>query len=137
VTVGRALGLIPGLVLATRASAQSIRPVDYLPLGQGAQWQYERTAGSGPTDLPLEVTDVTVAGRGTRYFVAVPGSAGNIGLRLEFTTDGSLRLRALHADLNQLLDDLPLDPSATADVQFSPPVLLGPAELVPGSTVAG
>jgi hypothetical protein len=65
----------------------------------------------------------------------VPGSAGNIGLRLEFTTDGSLRLRALQADLNQLLDDLPLDPSATADVQFSPPVLLGPAELVPGSTV--
>jgi len=39
VTVGRALGLIAGLV----PSAQSIRPADYLPLGQGAQWQYERT----------------------------------------------------------------------------------------------
>lgn len=134
-TVGRALSLIAGLVLATRASAQSIRPADYLPLGQGAEWQYERTAGSGPADLHLEVTDVTVADSGTRYFVEVPGSAGDIGLRLEFTTDGSLRLRAMQADLNQVLDDLPLDPSATADVQFSPPVLLGPGELVPGSTV--
>jgi hypothetical protein len=133
--VGRVLGLIVCLALATRASAQSIRPADYLPLGQGAQWQYNRVAGSGPSDLHLEVTDVNVADSGTRYFIEVPGSSGNLGLRLEFTTDGSLRLRAVEGDLNQVLDDLPLDPSATADVQFMPPVLLGEATLELGSAV--
>src|SRR5262249_21045229 len=91
VTATRALAALACLVGATVASAQAIRPVDYLPLGQGAQWQFQRVAGSGPADLHLEVTDVTVADSGTRYFVQVPGSAGNLGLRLEYATDGSLR----------------------------------------------
>jgi hypothetical protein len=134
--VGRVPVLIACLLAsATRASAQSIAPADYLPLAQGTQWQFERVAGSGPADLHLEVTDVEVADTGTRYFISVPLDDANVGFRLEFATDGSLRLRAVKADLNELLDDLPLDPSATADVQFSPPVLLGAASLVPGSAV--
>ena len=40
--------------------AQAINPADYLPLGQGFQWQYERVAGSGPSDLHVEVADVNV-----------------------------------------------------------------------------
>jgi len=135
VAVARALVVLASLAGATRASAQAIRPADYFPLGQGAQWQLQRTVGSGPADLHLEVTDVTVADSGTRYFMEVPGSAGNLGLRFEYATDGTLRLRAVEGDLNQVLDDLPLDPSATADVAFMPPVVLGPATLVPGSTV--
>jgi len=131
----RVLLVIACLAYATRASGQPINPADYLPLGQGFQWQYERIAGSGPSDLHLEVTDVTVAESGTRYFIEVPSNAGNLGLRLEYATDGSLRLRAVQADLNELLDDLPLDPSATADVQFMPPVLLGAASLVLGNAV--
>ena len=133
VAFARALAVLAAL--ATIASAQTIRPMDYLPLGQGAQWQFQRTAGSGPSDLHLEVTEVNVADSGTRYFLEVPGSAGNLGLRLEYTTDGSLRLRAVEGDLNQVLDGLPLDPSATADVAFMPPVLLGAGMLVPGAAV--
>jgi hypothetical protein len=133
--VGRVLLVIACLADAMRASGQPIQPADYLPLGQGFQWQYERIGGSGPSDLHLEVTDVNVADSGTRYFIEVPSDGVNLGLRLEFATDGSLRLRAVQADLNELLDDLPLDPSATADVQFMPPVLLGAASLVPGSAV--
>jgi hypothetical protein len=132
-TAARGLAVLVCLAGATGASAQTIRPMDYLPLGQGAQWQLQRVAGSGPADLHLEVTDVTVADSGTRYFVEIPGSAGNLGLQLEYTTDGSLRLRSVEGDLNEALDGLPLDPSATADVSFMPPVLLGAATLVPGS----
>jgi hypothetical protein len=117
------------------AHAQAISPADYFPLGQGFQWQYERVAGSGQSGLHLEVTDVNVTDTGTRYFLEVPSNGVNLGLRLEYTPDGSLRLRAVEADLNALLDGLPLDPTATADVQFMPPVLLGPAPLVPGSVV--
>jgi hypothetical protein len=116
------------------ASAQATDPADYLPLGQGFQWQYERITGSGPSDLHLEVTDVTVADTGTRYFVDVPSTV-DLGFRLEYTPDGTLRLRAMEADLNELLDGLPLDPSATGNVQFSPPVVLGSPGLVPGSAV--
>jgi hypothetical protein len=133
--IGRAVLVIVCLGGALRASAQSIRPADYLPLGQGAQWQYERVAGSGPASLHLEVTEVNVVDTGTRYSLEVPSGDLHLGLRLEFTTEGSLRLRAIEADLNELLDDLPLDPSATADVQFMPPVLLGEASVVPGSAV--
>jgi hypothetical protein len=135
VTVGRAVALLACLAAGAPAAAQSIRPADYLPLAQGTQWQLDRVAGSGPSDLHLEVTDVNVADSGTRYFIAVPGSNGNLGFRLEYTPAGDLRLRSLEGDLNEVLDGLPLDPSATADVQFTPPVLLGPATLVPGSTV--
>lgn len=133
--IGRALVVIACLAGATRAPAQTIRPAEYLPLGQGAQWQFDRVAGDGPSDLHLEVTDVNMTDTGTRYFVNVPLEGANVGIRFEFATDGRLLLRALQADLNELLDDLPLDPSATADVQFSPPVLLGEASLVPGSAV--
>jgi hypothetical protein len=65
----------------------------------------------------------------------VPVEGVQLGLRLEYAIDGSLQLRAIVADLNEILDGLPLDPSATADVQFSPPVMLGAATLVPGSAV--
>src|SRR5262245_2289412 len=131
--IGRALAVIVCLAVATTVSAQTIRPVDYLPLSQGAQWQFEKVTGSAPTNLHVEVTDVNVTDTGTRYLLEVPLSDLDVALRLEYATDGSLRLRAVMADLNKLLDGLPLDPSATADVMFSPPVLLGDAMLVLGS----
>jgi hypothetical protein len=59
----------------------------------------------------------------------------HLGMRLEFATDGSLVLRAITVDLNELLDDIPFDPSATAEVKFTPPVLLGTPSLVPGSAI--
>ena len=133
--IGRALVVIVRLAAATTVSAQTIRPVDYLPLSQGTQWQFEKVTGSGPSNLHLEVTDVNVTDTGTRYLLEVPLSDLDVALRLEYATDGSLRLRAVMADLNKLLDGLPLDPSATADVMFSPPVLLGEAMLVVGSAM--
>jgi hypothetical protein len=124
------------LVAAALASAQTIAPVDYLPLGQGFQWQFTRTAGGGPSDLHLEVTDVNVADSGTRYLLDVPSTI-DVGFRLEYATDGTLRLRALEANLNALLDGLPLDPTAIANVQFMPPVVLGAPTVTLGSaTVA-
>jgi len=70
------LALIACLVAGGRASAQSIRPADYLPLGDGAQWQFERTAGGGPADLHLEVTDVNQTDTGTRYLLELPFEGG-------------------------------------------------------------
>src|SRR5262249_42071976 len=64
--------LVLSVAAATLASAQTIAPVDYLPLGQGFQWQLTRTAGGGPSDLHLEVTDVNVADSGTRYLLDIP-----------------------------------------------------------------
>ena len=133
--IGRILAVIGCFAAATSVSAQTIRPVDYFPLSQGAQWQFQKVTGTGPNNLHLEVTQVTVTDTGTRYFIDVPLADLDLGLRVEYATDGSLRLRAVMADLNKLLDGLPLDPSATADVQFSPPVLLGDAMLVLGSAV--
>jgi len=131
-----ALAAIVCFGMCSGVSAQTIRPVDYFPLALGSQWQYERVTGSGPSNLHLEVTQVTMADTGTRYFIDVPLADLDLGLRVEYATDGSLRLRAVKADLNKLLDGLPLDPSATADVQFSPPVLLADSMLVPGSATA-
>jgi hypothetical protein len=125
-----ALAAIVCFGMCSGVSAQTIRPVDYFPLALGSQWQYERVTGSGPSNLHLEVTQVTMADTGTRYFIDVPLADLDLGLRVEYATDGSLRLRAVKADLNKLLDGLPLDPSATADVQFSPPVLLADSMLV-------
>src|SRR5439155_19690861 len=116
--------------------ARPTRPVHYLPPGLGSQWQFARVTGSGPSNLHLEVTQVTMADTGPRYLIDVPLADLDLGLRVEYATDGSLRLRAVKADLNKLLDGLPLDPSATADVQFSPPVLLADSMLVPGSATA-
>jgi hypothetical protein len=132
---GRALVLVAWLVFAPRVSAQPINPRDYLPLGEGAEWQLKRVAGSGPSNLHLEITDVNVTDTGTRYVFDIPVDDVHLGMRLEFATDGSLVLRAIEIDLNELLDDLPFDPGATGDLQFTPPVLLGPALLVPGSAV--
>ena len=42
-TVARAVVVIACLAVASRASAQSIRPADYLPLGQGTQWRFKPT----------------------------------------------------------------------------------------------
>ena len=133
--VSHVLAAIVCFAVATGVSAQTIRPVDYLPLSQGTQWQFQKVTGSGPANLHIEVTDVNVTDTGTRYLLEVPLSDLDLALRLEYATDGSLRLRAVTADLNKLLDGLPLDPSATADVMFSPPVLLGDAMLVLGSAV--
>ena len=130
------LALMSCLFAASPATAQPISPADYLPLGQGAEWQFERASGSGRSKLRLEVTDVNVTDTGTRYAIAIPVDDVQLGMRLEFATDGSLVLRAVTIDLNELLDDLPFDPGATGDLQFQPPVLLGAASLVPGSAIA-
>lgn len=121
--------------LAARASAQAIAPADYLPLGPGAQWLYERTSGTGPKEVRLEVTDVNEASTGTRYVLEVPFEGVSTRVKLEIATDGRLLLRALEAQLNDILEDLPFDPEATADVQFDPPALLGESMLFPGSAV--
>jgi hypothetical protein len=134
--VVRTLALIAGLAAAPRAWAQAISPADYLPLSDGAQWQLDRVSGSGQSKLRLEVTDVNVTDTGTRYLIDMPVDDVHLGMRLEFVTDGSLVLRAVTIDLNELLADLPFDPGATGDLQFQPPVLLGTATLVPGSAVA-
>src|SRR4029077_9072435 len=69
---GRAACLVLAGALASRASAQTIAPADFLPLGAGAQWLYERGSGSGPTQVRLNVVDVNQADSGTRYLVEVP-----------------------------------------------------------------
>jgi len=133
--MGRTLALIACLATAP-AWAQSISPNDYLPLGQGYEWQLQRVSGSGGDKVRLEVTDVNVTDTGTRYLIDMPVDDVHLGMKLEFATDGSLVLRAVSIDLNELLDDLPFDPGATGELQFQPPVLLGAATLVPGSAVA-
>jgi len=127
--------LVISAALAARASAQTIAPVDYLPLGPGAQWLYERATGSGPKEVRVQVTDVNETSSGTRYLLEMPFEGLSASSRLEFTTDGRLLLRAIEAQLNDIFDDLPSDPEGTADVQFSPPALLGESMLVPGSAV--
>ena len=47
----RALALVASLLAGGGASAQTISPVDYLPLGEGAEWQLDRVAGSGESKL--------------------------------------------------------------------------------------
>jgi hypothetical protein len=133
--LGRLACLLVTSALVARASAQTIAPADFLPLGAGAQWLVERTSGSGPTQVRVEVVDVNVESSGTRYLLEVPFEGASTRLRLEFATDGRLLLRALEAQLNEILEDVPFDPKATADVQFSPPALLGEAMLTPGSAV--
>jgi hypothetical protein len=133
--LGRVLCLIASGALAARASAQTIAPADFLPLGAGAQWLYERASGTGPTQVRLDVIDVNEASSGTRYLLEVPFEGVSTRVRLEIATDGRLLLRALEAQLNDILEDLPFDPEATADVQFNPPALLGESMLVPGSAV--
>ena len=117
------------------ARAQTISPVDYLPLGEGAEWQFDRVAGTGESKLHLEITEVNVTETGTRYLFDIPVEDVHLGMRLEYATDGSLVLRAIQIDLNELLDDLPLDPGATGELQFVPPVLLGAPSLVVGNAV--
>ena len=137
-TIGRAFFLVACLASAPRTWAQPtspISPADYLPLALGAQWRLERVAGSGQSKVFLEVTNENVTDTGTRYFIDIPVEDVHLGMRFEFATDGSLVLRAIEVNLNELLDDLPFDPSATAEVQFTPPVLLGPPLLVPGSAI--
>jgi hypothetical protein len=131
--IGRTLVLIAWLAAVPQARAQFIRPADYLPLGQGYEWQLNRVSGSGKDKVRLEVTDVDVTDTGTRYLIDMPVDDVHLGMRLEFATDGSLVMRAVTIDLNELLDDLPFDPGATGELQFQPPVLLGAATLVPGS----
>src|SRR5688572_18285540 len=131
----RALAVAALVLLAGVAWAQTISPVDYLPLGEGAEWQFDRVAGSGESKLHLEITDVNVTDTGTRYLFDIPVEDVHLGMRLEYATDGSLVLRAVEVDLNELLDDLPLDPGATGELQFTPPVLLGAPTLVVGNAV--
>lgn len=121
--------------IAPRASAQAIAPADFLPLGAAPQWRYERVEGSGPQEVRLDVVGVNPAASGTRYVLEFPFEDRPTRLRLEIATDGRLLLRALVVDLNDVVEDLPLDPTATADMQFSPPALLGEAALVPASAV--
>jgi hypothetical protein len=134
-TFARALALVALLLAGGGASAQTISPVDYLPLAEGAEWQLDKVAGSGESKLHLEITDVNVTETGTRYVVDIPVEGVHLGMKLEYATDGSLVLRAVQIDLNELLDDLPLDPGATGELQFTPTVLLGAPSLVVGDAV--
>ena len=134
-TLGRALAVVVWLLVGGGASAQTISPIDYLPLVEGAEWQLDKIAGSGESKLHLEITDVNVTETGTRYVFDIPVEGVHLGMKLEYQTDGSLVLRAVQIDLNELLDDLPLDPGATGELQFTPTVLLGAPTLVVGSAV--
>jgi hypothetical protein len=78
---------------------------------------------------------VNVTDTGTRYAFDIPVEGVQLGMKLEYQTDGSLVLRAVQIDLNELLDDLPLDPGATGELQFTPTVLLGAPTLVVGNAV--
>src|SRR5262249_17595354 len=134
-SLARVVCLVVTAALAARASAQTIAPADYLPLGPGAQWLYERASGTGPTQVRLDVIDVNEASSGTRYLVEVPLEGISAGVRLEIATDRRLLMRAFEAQLNDVFPDLPFDPEATADVQLDPPALLGESTLVPGNAV--
>src|SRR5262245_1520024 len=84
VRVRRALVfLLVSVAFAGRASAQAIAPADYLPLSADAQWLFDRTSGSGPTEVRLDVTDVNEADTGTRYLLEVPFEGLSASLRLE------------------------------------------------------
>src|SRR5438445_12851128 len=81
-----ALAAIVCFGMCSGVSAQTIRPVDYFPLALGSQWQFERVTGSAPSNLHLEVTQVTMADTGTRYFIDVPLADLDLGLRVEYAT---------------------------------------------------
>lgn len=123
------------VVFATRASAQTIAPADYLPLAATPQWLLELVQGNGPGKLRMDVVDVNPVDTGTRYVLEVPIEEITNELRLEITNDGQLLLRALTVDLTKVVEDLPFDPEATAELQLTPPAVLGEAALVPGSAV--
>src|SRR5262249_14524964 len=116
VMLGRAACLVLAGALASRASAQTIAPADFLPLGPRAHWLHKRASGNGPKQVRLNVVDVNEASSGTRYLVEVPFESVTGHVRLEIATDGRLLLRALEAQVNDIFDDLPFDPEATADI---------------------
>jgi hypothetical protein len=115
--------------------AQGIAPTDYLPLGADPQWLLEVAQGTGPSNLRIDVTDVNEADTGTRYVLEVPVEDITNELRLEISNEGQLLLRSLTVDLTKVVEDLPFDPEATAQLQLDPPALLGDALLVPGSAM--
>src|SRR5690349_20430447 len=98
--VARLLALVATLGLAAGASAQAIAPADFLPLGPGAQWSYQKASGSGPAEVRLNVVDVNETSSGTRYLVEVPFETVSGRVRFEIGTDGRLLLRALEAEVN-------------------------------------
>jgi hypothetical protein len=122
-------------VFVARASAQTITPPDYLPLGADPQWLFERVAGSGPNQTRIDIVDVNPVDSGVRYLLEIPLEGLTTHIRLEIANDGTLFLRTVEADLREVLEDLPGDPEATADVQLTPPALLGAATLTAGSAV--
>jgi len=122
-------------VLARSSVAQEIAPPDYLPLGADPEWLLELVEGTGPSKLRLDVIDVNEADTGTRYLLEVPVENITNQLRLEITNEGQLLLRSLTVDLTKVVEDLPFDPEAIAQLQLDPPALLGDALLVPGSAV--
>jgi hypothetical protein len=125
--------LVACLVPTQVAFAQAIAPGDYLPLGADPEWLLELVQGSGPSKLRIDVIDVNEVDTGTRYVLEVPIQDITNKLRLEITNEGQLLLRSLTVDLTKVVEDLPFDPEAAAELQLDPPALLGEAQLVPGS----
>jgi len=125
--------LIACWVPTPRAFAQAIAPADYLPLGADPEWLLELVQGSGQSKLRIDVIDVNEVDTGTRYVLEVPIEDVTNKLRLEIANDGQLLLRSITVDLTKVVEDLPFDPEATAELQLDPPALLGDAQLVPGS----
>jgi hypothetical protein len=125
--------LIACWVPTPRAFAQAIAPEDYLPLGADPEWLLELAQGNGPSKLRIDVIDVNEVETGTRYVLEVPIQDITNKLRLEITNDGQLFLRSLTVDLTKVVEDLPFDPEATAELQLDPPALIGDAQLVPGN----
>jgi len=109
VNLARVVCLVGTGAFAASASAQTIAPAEYLPLGPGAQWLYERASGTGPTQVRLDVIDVNEASSGTRYLVEVPLEGISARVRLEIATDRRLLMRAFEAQLNDVFPDLPFD----------------------------
>jgi len=116
------------------ASAETIAPADYLPLDADPQWLLERVSGDGPEQIRITVTNANPVSGGVRYELELPFDEGTTAARFEFAADGTLTLRALDVDLDDLLPDLPFDPEASGLVQLTPPALIGGPTVEPGVT---
>lgn len=128
---------LPALVLTLACiapvSAQTIAPADYLPLAADPQWLLARVSGDGPAQIRITRTSVNPVAGGVRYELELPFDDGTTHARFELADDGTLTLRALDLDLDDLLPDLPFDPEASGVLQLAPPALIGAAMLEPGN----
>lgn len=121
------------LAFSAHASAQTIAPADYLPLDADPQWLLQRVTGDGPEQVRIAVTNETPVSGGVRYELELPFDDATTHARFEFSDGGRLILRSLDVNLDDLLPNLPFNPSATGIVQLTPPAVIGEPSLEPGN----